>query len=78
MAIEDVMEKFVSAFEKLTALVERQQVSLNEHAREIAALKIRLEMREKDLARLLPPNLSTCSECEGKDCNCNGCGGFGR
>lgn len=24
------------------------------------------------------PYASICSECNGKDCNCNGCGGFGQ
>lgn len=80
MAIEDVMDKFVDAFERLVTLVEVQQTSLNEHARQIEALKTRLSASEHDLVGLLQsePYPGACPECEGKDCNCNGCGGFGR
>lgn len=79
MAIEDVMEKFVGAFEKLATLVEIQQASLNEHARQIEALKFRLDNRERFLNKVVTePYPGACPECEGKDCNCNGCGGFGQ
>jgi len=79
MAIEDVMDKFVSAFERFVILVQAQQDSLNEHARQIEALKFRLDNRERFLNKVVTePYASTCSECNGKDCNCNGCGGFGQ